>query len=282
MSELTAAKSLVLRARYFGGAVLPVKDEEIIYPGAVIVAKDGEWRNATATSGLEGRYAEAPEAVDNTDDGKSIEGYFFDKNGKWLTPFRNDDTAPVTATDLGNECFFVDNQTVSASNGLLASLIARVTELKTDFLAHAAGTGTYHGTADLATYTITTPTTEALLYTSCGQLKTSGLAHVVKVSGSPAIHGAADTAAQGALSALVTPATLQEARLFIESFAAIMFGSSGHTTRTAPAVHGAADATNVLTSDPATASRSSAGIPWAFGPDGSFDVTTDIVWVEVK
>lgn len=282
MSALTAEFYVDgLDSKYVGGVTHPIKNAEFIYAGAAIALVDGEWQNVTAIAGLEGRIARARETVDNSADGKLIEGTFLERDGKWLTPFRNDGTAPITATDMGDEVYFVDNQTVSVDNGLLTSLIARITELKTDFVAHAAGTGTYHGTADGATYTIATPTNAATVYTSCGELKTSALAHVVKVSGSPAIHGAADSQAQSALYALVIPTTLEEARVFVEAFAAIMFGSVGHTTRISPAVHGAADATNVLTSTAAAVTRSRAGRVWGFAPAHAFDTGTTIVWVEV-
>jgi hypothetical protein len=193
--------------------------------------------------------------------------------------FKNDETAPckdypqASPTTFGKVYLSAPN-TVSPNNGLLASLIARITDIKTKFLAHAAGTGTYHGTADGASYTITTPTTAATVYTACGELKTVALAHVVKVSGSPAIHGAADLAAQGALSALVIPTSLEEAKVFIEAFAGIMFGTGGHTNRTSPAVHGAADATNVLTSSAAVATNPLVGRQWGI------DSNTGLVIVE--
>lgn len=184
----------------------------------------------------------------------------------WL--LKNDETTPAVQANVFGKVYWTDKNTASPDSGLLASLIARITDIRTQVLAHAAGTGTYHGSADGASYTITVPTTAATVYTACGQLKTTGLAHVVKVSGSPAIHGAADSAAQGALSALVVPTTLAEAQTFVEAYAAIMFGASGHTTRTAPAVHGAADATNVLTSTAAAATGSLAGRLWVIEDDG--------------
>lgn len=283
MSALTAELYVDgLDSKYVGGVTHPIKNTEVIYAGAAIALVDGEWQNVTAIAGLEGRVARARETVDNSADGKLVEGTFLERDGKWLTPFRNDGTAPITATDMGDEVYFVDNQTVSVDNGLLTSLITRVTELKADVNGHAAGTGSYHGTADLAApYTITTPTNAATLYTACSELKTAALAHVVKVSGSPAIHGAADSQAQAALWSLVVPTTLAEALEFVEAFAAIMFGSVGHTTRISPAVHGAADATNVLTSTAAAVTRSRAGRVWGFAPAHAFDTGTTIVWVEV-
>lgn len=117
MSELTKEKSIrSLRSRFLGGVRLPVKDEEIIYAGAAMAVVGGEWQNVTATTGLAGRYAEATETVDNTDDGKTIEGRFYNENGKWVTPFRNDTVAPVLAANLGDEVYFLDNQTVSISS----------------------------------------------------------------------------------------------------------------------------------------------------------------------
>lgn len=132
----------------------------------------------------------------------------------------------------------------------LATLVARGANIRTKLLAHAAGTGTYHGSADGASYTITTPIDEATLLTACGEMRTAALAHVVKVSGSPAIHGAADTTASTVITALTAPTTLYEAQVFLAAFAVAFFGdgtaNSGHTVRISPAVHGAADATNTL------------------------------------
>jgi hypothetical protein len=250
---------------------------------AYVAIVGGYWTNVTSTTGLEGRVGKCLKDVDNTggaNGDKAIEVALL--GGRNLELIANDVTSPVTQTDLGSECYWLDNATVTASNGLLAGLIARITDIKTQFLAHVVyTTGSVHGSADGASYTITTPTTEAQVYTACGQLQTAALAHVVNVSGSPAIHGAADTGAQGALSALVVPATLASAQAFIEAFAGIMFGATGHTKRTSPAVHGAADTTNVLTSSAASASRSRAGRAWAFYKVSLGDVDTSRVWVEV-
>ncbi len=90
----------------------------------------------------------------------------------------------------------------------LATLVARGADIRTKLLAHAGGVGAYHGTADLAVYTITVPTNEATLITACGEMKTTALAHVVKVTGSPAIHGLADATASTVITALAAPTTL--------------------------------------------------------------------------
>jgi hypothetical protein len=239
---------------------------------------NGYAKTATATPGIVflGR---AKAASNNTGGSAGAAGKDFDidlEREIFAWKLKNDETNPFTQATLYGPAYLSAANTVSPSDGLLASLIARFTNLRAMFIAHAGGTGTYHGTADGATYTIAIPTTAATLYTSCASLKTSALAHVVKVSGSPAIHGAVDTAAQGALSALVLPTTLETARLFVEAFASIMFGSSGHTTRTAPAVHGAADATNVLTSSVAAATNPYFGMAWFI------DSKTGLVVVEPK
>jgi hypothetical protein len=118
MTALAAEKAIVERARFFGGAKLPIAAGEIIYAGATIVAVAGEWANVTATNAAAGKMAEAYETVDNTADGKSVEGIFYNKVGKWLTPFRNDTGGtPVAATDLGGEVYFLDNQTVTMTAG---------------------------------------------------------------------------------------------------------------------------------------------------------------------
>lgn len=128
MTALTKEKNIRnLRSRFIGSVRLPVLDGDVIYAGATIAVVAGEWQNVTATTGLEGRYAEAMETVDNTDDGKTIQGRFYNENGKWLTPFRNTDAAPVAAVNLGDEVYFVDNQTVSIdSDGGARSKAGRV------------------------------------------------------------------------------------------------------------------------------------------------------------
>lgn len=133
----------------------------------------------------------------------------------------------------------------------LATLVARGVDIRTKVLAHAAGTGTYHGTADLTAHSITTPTNLPTLLTACAEMKAVALIHVVMVSGSPAVHGAADTTASTVITALTAPTTLYEAQVFLAAFAVAFFGdgtaNSGHAVRISPAVHGAADATNTLT-----------------------------------
>jgi hypothetical protein len=147
----------------------------------------------------------------------------------------------------------------------LTTLVARYADVRTQVLAHAAGTGTYHGSADGGPYTITTPTNDATVLLCADDLLTVAAAHVVKVSGSPAIHGAADATAQTAIAALTAPSTRAEAITFIEEFVEIFFGdedgttNSGHTVRTASSIHGAKDTTNVLTADPAIAGDVVAG-----------------------
>ncbi len=143
----------------------------------------------------------------------------------------------------------------------LAVLVARVADARTKFLAHSDLTaGGVHGAPDPSTYTITTPTNEATSLTACAELLTSAISHVAEVGG---VHGAADATAGAALAALTAPATRNAAVVFIEAFAAAMFGSTGHTTRTASSVHGAADATNVLTAVPASLGAITAGDTFA-------------------
>ncbi len=234
---------------------------------------NGYAKTATATTGIVflGR---AKEASDNTGGAAGAAGKDFAVNLEreiFAWKFKNDGTAPVGQTNLYGKVYLSAANTVSPSDGLLTTLITRITELKADLNAHAAGTGVYHGTADgAAPYTITTPTNAATVYTSCGEIKTAALAHVVKVSGSPAIHGAADSQAQAALWSLVIPTTLEEARVFVAAFSSIMFGSVGHTTRTT--VHGAADATNVLTSAAAAATNPLVGRAWFIDPKTSLVV----------
>ena len=135
-------------------------------------------------------------------------------------------------------------------------LLDRLVDIRSEFLGHTGGTGTYHGSLDGGSYTVEAPVDDATALTCCANLRTHALTHVAKVSGSPAIHGAADSAAVTAITALSNPSTRTEAIAFAEAFAAAFFGTgaadSGHTVRyQLVSVHGAADATNVLTSDPA-------------------------------
>ena len=161
----------------------------------------------------------------------------------------------------------------------LTKLLARLVEVRAEVLDHVALVGSVHGTADGGPYTITAPVDDASALLCCADLKTVGAAHVVKVSGAPPIHGAADTTAQTAIAALVAPATRAAAIVFVEAFAAAFFGdgstvNSGHTLRTASSIHGAADATNVLTSSAAAATNPLVGRQWGI------DSKTGLVIVE--
>lgn len=144
----------------------------------------------------------------------------------------------------------------------LTTLVARVADVRTEFLAHTGESPTFHGVVDPnAPYTVATPTNDATVLTACANLLTHATTHVAVIAGT---HGAVDTAAQAALGALSAPSTRAEAIAFIEAFVAAFFGdgttvNSGHTLRTASAVHLAPDTTNVLTSDPAVAGDIVAG-----------------------
>jgi hypothetical protein len=221
---------------------------------------NGYAKTATATPGIVflGR---AKEACDNT--GGAAAALEFDINLErevFAWKLKNDATNPVGATNLYGPVYLSAANTVTPNSGLLTSLITRITDVRAMLVAHAAGTGTYHGAADPASYTIAIPTTEATVYTSLGQLKTAGIAHAPITASS--VHGGIDFATVGALSSLVVPSTLEGARVFIEQFASIFFGASGHTTRTTDSIHGAADATNVLTSTAAVATNPYFGRAW--------------------
>lgn len=159
----------------------------------------------------------------------------------------------------------------------LTTLLARYVEVRTDFLAHAAEFGAYHGVVDPnSPYTIPTPTNDATILTCAAALLSSATNHVDEVGG---VHGAADTTATTALAALTAPTTRAEAITFIEAFVAAVFGdgstvNSGHTLRTASSIHTTADVTNVLTSDPAVAGDVVAGDSFSLataGPRWSVD-----------
>lgn len=173
--------------------------------------------------------------------------YSFDNGGKYNGP-----------KELGTDTFITLPNGGGKYNitGLeLTTLITRVTEVRVDFLGHAAEFGAFHGVVDPnSPYAITVPIDDATILTACANLRTHGLTHVAVVAGT---HGAVDTTAQTALTALVNPTTRAEAIVFIEAYAEIMFGdgtvNSGHTIRTTSAIHTAPDNVNVLTSSPAVA-----------------------------
>jgi hypothetical protein len=133
-----------------------------------------------------------------------------------------------------------------------AVAVAHINELVTDFQAHAIlTTGGVHGVADpAAPYTIGTAADYASAYSVFGQLRTSMLAHVATVA---ATHGAADTTATAAITSIAVPTT---PNALIDALVAIklaFFGTpptvnTGHTQRTTSAIHGAQDATNLVTS----------------------------------
>jgi len=158
----------------------------------------------------------------------------------------------------------------------LPVLIARVADIRTKFLAHTGESPTFHTVVDpAAPYTIATPIDDATVLTACANLRTHALTHAATVAGT---HGVIDTAAQTALTALVNPATRAAAITFIEAFALIMFGASGHTTRITSAIHAAADNTNVLTAPPAVAGDIVAGDVFYLGttaPRWSIDKLVD-------
>lgn len=87
-----------------------------IFHKALIVIVGGYWVNATATTGLEGRYAVAMDTVDNLGGAagaKRINVEFIRE--KWLWLAENDPASPLIATDLGGICYTLDNKTASAN-----------------------------------------------------------------------------------------------------------------------------------------------------------------------
>ncbi len=132
-----------------------------------------------------------------------------------------------------------------------ASVVAYLNDLVTKFQAHVIGTGTYHGAADpAAPYTIAAATTFAnAISTTFPALRTSALTHVGTIG---TTHGAADATATTAITAIAVPTTAHGLVDACLAFKAAFFGTpptvdSGHTQRTAGTVHGAADATNLVT-----------------------------------
>jgi hypothetical protein len=97
-----------------------VGDNQKIPAGAYIAIVGGYWVNVTATTGLEGRVAKCMKDVDNTggaDGAKRIEVRML--GSRKLEVVKNDvGGSPVTATDIGDEFYWLDNQTATlASSG---------------------------------------------------------------------------------------------------------------------------------------------------------------------
>lgn len=132
-----------------------------------------------------------------------------------------------------------------------AVVVAHLNEMVTDFQAHVILTaGSVHGAADpAAPYTIGVAADYATSYTVFGQLRTSALTHVGTIG---TTHGAADATATAAITAIAVPATPQALIAALAAFKLAFFGTpptanSGHTQRTASAIHGAQDGTNLVT-----------------------------------
>jgi hypothetical protein len=127
-----------------------------------------------------------------------------------------------------------------------ATVIAYLNDLVTKFQTHTDyTTGSVHGAVDPATYTIGTATDWDDAYTVFGQLKTAGIAHA-GVTGTT--HGAADTTASTAITAIAAPTTPHALVDACLAFKAAFFGTgavnTGHARRTASSIHGAEDTTN--------------------------------------
>lgn len=78
----------------------------------------GYWVNVTATTGLEGRVAKCLKDVDNTGGAAGALAIDIQMIGERnLELIFNDGAAPVTQTNLGDDVFWLDNQTISLSDG---------------------------------------------------------------------------------------------------------------------------------------------------------------------
>lgn len=74
----------------------------------------GYWVNVTATTGLEGRVARCMKDVDNTGGSNGALSIDVQMIGeRHLELIANDTVAPVTQTNLGDDVFWLDNQTIS-------------------------------------------------------------------------------------------------------------------------------------------------------------------------
>lgn len=191
------------------------------------------------------------------------EGYWLIKDGgtigtSGITYYEADDNGRLGLSGLkklGTSTYFeLATQGIKINlDPPLATLLTYVNELVDEFEDHIGEGATIHGTADTGPYTIgATAATQAAAITRFNQMLTAAKLHVVKTASS--IHGAADTTAQTALNAIVTPTTGQTLITAALAFATAFFGdgatlNSGHTLRTASSIHGAQDTTNVIVSD---------------------------------
>ena len=137
-----------------------------------------------------------------------------------------------------------------------AAVVAYLNDLVTQFQAHTDfTTGGVHGAADPATYVIPVATTFAdAISTTFPALRTSAIAHVGVIG---TTHGAADATASAAITAIAVPTTAHGLVDAMLAFKLAFFGTpptvdSGHTQRTAGTVHGAQDATNLVTATAAS------------------------------
>lgn len=171
-----------------------------------------------------------------------------------------------------------------ASN--LATAVTLANDLRTKYEAHRVLTaGTVHGGADstnaaaVAAVTAThggadsssgsdipgtTVSTLALARTCMIALKAAALLHVVLTAGS--VHGAADTTAQTALTAISvsSSSTGQQVLTAALAYADAMFGdgsttNDAHTLRTTSSIHGIEDTTDLITATTPTAGTLVAG-----------------------
>lgn len=108
----------VTHERYRGTLYGLVGANQKIPAGAYIAIVGGYWVNVTATTGLEGRVAKCLKDVDNTGGANgALEIEVQILGGKNLELIANDTVAPVTATELGDDVYWLDNATISLSDG---------------------------------------------------------------------------------------------------------------------------------------------------------------------
>jgi hypothetical protein len=85
---------------------------------AYVAIVGGFWVNVTATTGLEGRVAKCLKDVDNTGGANGALAIDVQMLGERnLELVFNDGAAPFVQTNLGDDGFWLDNQTVSLSDG---------------------------------------------------------------------------------------------------------------------------------------------------------------------
>jgi hypothetical protein len=135
---------------------------------------------------------------------------------------------------------------IDAQNLVLGSdLFGLLEDIAVQYEAHRILTaGTVHGLADStnALVTVTKPTTRAAAVAMVNDIRAKMSAHMILIAGT--VHGAVDTASAASVRAVNPDAGWEDIKGLANH---LRSRYELHRARTIPAVHGAADATNVIT-----------------------------------